>query len=230
MDGNATRVLARLFRVEADVATPAGRSRIAEIARDLVDPQRPGDFNPALMDLGSTICTPRRPSCATCPLGEWCLARQAGVQSTLPRTPPRRKVATAEVAFAYVHSRGRTLLVRRRDSELLGGLWSLPGGEVGSNRGRAAALRSLVAAQTGLRIDVREMVAPIAHTFSHRRWAGAVFRCIPRSHGAGTATARWIADDELARLPLVPSHRKLLEGWRTRPPLESFSAVRRRTR
>ncbi len=228
VDGNATRVLSRLFRVDADVTTAAGRARIAGIASDLVDPHRPGDFNPALMDLGSTVCTPLRPSCEVCPLEDVCLARDAGVETRLPRTPPRRRAETAQVAFAYVRARGRTLLVRRPDSELLGGLWSFPGGEIGTCRSRAAALRRLVASQTGVPVEVHEAVAPIAHTFSHRRWSGAVFRCVPRGPANHEAAARWVSDTESARLPLVPSHRKLLEGWRTRPPLEAFARTRRR--
>lgn len=119
VDGNVTRVLARLFRIETDVTTRAGRAEIAERAGSLVPEVRPGAFNQALMELGSTVCTPLRPACATCPLEPVCLARDAGLQSSLPRTQLAKRPETVSVSFAYIRSRGRTLLVRRRDSELL---------------------------------------------------------------------------------------------------------------
>lgn len=222
VDGNVTRVLARLFAVETDVTVQAGRSRIAELARELVPGRRPGAFNQALMELGATVCTPTRPSCPTCPLGELCLACQAGLQDSLPRTRAARPPKTVTVAFAFVRSRGRTLLVRRGDAGLLGGLWSLPGGEVPTGSDGRAMLRDLVAAQTGLHIDVREEVAQIAHTFSHRRWTGSVYRCVPVRRREPSAAARWLTPQETRAMPLVPAHRQILNELGSRRSLESF--------
>jgi A/G-specific adenine glycosylase len=227
VDGNVTRVVSRLFRVEADVTTAAGRARIQELARSLVPAERPGAFNQALMELGSTVCVPRRPACPACPLGDVCLARRAGVAASLPRMPVARRPKTVAVSFAYVRSRGRVLLVRRPESEILGGLWSLPGGEMASDDTVRAYLRSAVAAQAGLRVDVRDDVAQVAHTFSHRRWTGHVYRCVPRGRADLPPSARWATADEVRRMPLVPEHRKLLEELPSRHPLESFDAPRR---
>ncbi len=228
VDGNATRVLSRLFRVEVDVTTPPGRAQIEGIARAMVPADRPGAFNQALMDLGSTVCTPRRPACVPCPMAAVCLARRAGVQSSLPRMPARRPPVSVPVSFAYVRSRGRTLLIRRPDGDLLGGLWALPGGEIPSERRARDALQRLVAEQAGVRVQVRDAVAPIAHTFSHRRWSGSVFRCTARGRSRASPSVRWAADDELSRLPLVPGHRKLLAELASRQSLESFDASGRR--
>lgn len=230
VDGNVTRVLSRLFRVEADVTTPAGRTRIDRLARALVPVERPGVFNQALMDLGSTLCLPKSPLCDRCPLGELCMARKDGVQATLPRTRPRPKPKVVPVAFAYVASRGRTLLVRRPDGELLGSLWGLPGGELASARGTAAALRELVTAQTGLRVVVGREVARVSHTFSHRRWTGAIARCTPRGRMAPSPTVKWATPSDLERLPIVPMHRRFLEGLGAQPSLESFASAGRRRR
>jgi A/G-specific adenine glycosylase len=227
VDGNVTRVVSRLFRVEADVATAAGRLRIEELAQGLVPWDRPGAFNQALMELGSTVCTPRRPACPTCPLGAVCLAHGAGVESSLPSRPPARRPKTVAVSFAYIRSRGRILLVRRPEAELLGGLWSLPGGEMPAARLARASLGSVVAAQTGMRVDVLEDVAPVTHTFSHRRWSGRVYRCVPRGSSVLRPSARWVTDEEARHLPLVPDHRRLLEDLPSRRRLESFDAPRR---
>ncbi len=228
VDGNVTRVLARLFRVDADVTSARGRTRIQALAQGLVPSERPGAFNQALMELGSTVCVPRRPSCGACPLNCMCLAHAAGAESSLPRMRAARRAQTVSVAFAYVRSRNRVLLVRRPESEILGGLWSLPGGEVSGPRAARASLRSLVAAQAGVRVDVGDAAAPIVHVFSHRRWSGHAYRCTLRGRAALAATARWVTDEEAHGLPLVPDHRKLLAQLASRRPLESFDASRRR--
>lgn len=228
VDGNVTRVLARLFRVESDVTASEGKARIAQLAWEMVPEARAGAFNQALMELGATVCTPRRPRCDDCPLRGVCRARADGVQARLPCTRPPRRPEVVAVAFAYIRSGKRTLLVRRPESGLLGGLWALPGGEVGSAGNPDRALRDLVAAQTGLRVDVRDEVAPIRHTFSHRRWTGSLLRCVPRGRVAGSPAVRWVDDREIARLPLVPSHRGLLRDLQTRPSLESFAGNPRR--
>lgn len=222
VDGNVTRVLARLFRVEEDVTGTRGRERIREIAAAMVSPSRPGPFNQALMELGATVCTPRRPSCNTCPFGDICLANHAGVQLSLPRMPAAKRPETVQVSFAWIVSKGCALLVRRGESELLGGLWSLPGGE-----GSPEGLATLVGTQAGARVVVGEEVAHITHTFSHRRWSGAIYRCAVRGRINASKDARWVTPAEARRLPLVPIHRKVLESLASRRSLESFDGAPR---
>lgn len=223
VDGNVTRVVSRVFRVEDDVTGPAGRTRIQALARGLVPDARPGPFNQAMMELGATVCVPRRPRCPTCPLIDLCLARMAGVEASLPRMPARRTPTSVPVAFAYISSRGRILLIRRSNREILGGLWSLPGGEVPGEEGTRAALRRLVDSQAGLQVTVGVEAARVAHTFSHRRWTGAVFRCTPRGRVRAADGVRWVTVEEAKALPLVPFHRAILEDLGSRRPLESFS-------
>ncbi len=227
VDGNVTRVVSRLFCVQEDMTAAAGRRRIQAIAATLVPHARAGAFNQALMELGSRVCTPRRPECPSCPLATLCVARAGGMEATLPRNPPARRPRTVPVAFAYVRSRGAVLLVRRPDSEILGGLWSFPGGEIPSEGDRLTHLRALVATQTGLRVEVREDVAPVAHAFSHRRWSGSLYRCVLRGKGVRTPAARWVSDGDLSTLALVPDHRRLLADLASRRPLESFASPRR---
>ena len=230
VDGNVTRVLSRVFHIDEDVTAASGRARVLGLARTLVPSDRPGDFNQALMELGATVCVPRRPTCPACPLAGVCLARASGLQSSLPRAHATRRPTVSAVAFAYVRSRGRVLLVHRPDGALLGGLWALPGGEIPPACDGPAALRRIVAEQTGVRVDVREDVARVAHVFSHRRWSGAVYRCTPRGGTGLPASARWVAPEEVQRLPLVPDHRQLLADLNRPRPRESFGALRPRSR
>lgn len=219
VDGNVTRVLTRLYRIEADVARGPGREEVRSRARSVITAHRPGAFNQALMELGATVCTPASPNCGVCPLASVCLARAAGVQGSLPRKARPRKPTAIPVAFAHLESRGRVLLVRRPDSGLLSGLWSLPGGELDSHSDVGPTLRALVESQTGIRIHVGNPTAPVGHTFSHRRWTGAIYACRLEGRGALHGSARWATPDEALRLPIVPFHRAFLAraAARTRP-------------
>lgn len=226
VDGNGMRVLARVFRIEADVSKGAGRDEVWSRARSLVPASRPGTFNQALMELGATVCTPKSPSCSLCPLEDVCLARGSGLQGRLPNIPRARKSQVVPVAFALVESRGRVLLVRRPDSGLLAGLWSLPGGEILADADAEPALERLLRDQTGLRARVGDRVSRVAHTFSHRRWSGAIYRCEPRATVDLTEPARWATREEMHALPLVPFHRRFLEALESRRPLGSFGTPR----
>lgn len=216
VDGNVTRVLSRLFRIEVDVTKTSGWREVWSHARALIPASRPGSFNQALMELGATICTPASPRCGVCPVATLCLARAAGIQESLPRGPRARGPRTVPVVFAHIESRGRILLVRRPDSGLLAGLWSLPGGEFYGARNPRAALRDLVKSQTGLDVEIGDSAAPVARTFSHRRWVGMIYRCRPLGNQMPDAEARWVSAAEALRLPMVPFHRTSVASIRTR--------------
>jgi A/G-specific adenine glycosylase len=94
VDGNVVRVLTRVFGLSGDPTRGALKRRLWELARELVPAERPGDFNQALMELGATVCTPRSPGCAVCPLSSVCEARRSGSVErprSSPRAPPRRR-------------------------------------------------------------------------------------------------------------------------------------------
>ncbi|MBI3014235.1 MAG: A/G-specific adenine glycosylase, partial [Candidatus Tectomicrobia bacterium] len=89
VDGNVSRVLTRLFRISGDPKCARVSRRLWEKARELLSEKRPGDFNQALMEIGSLICTPTKPRCNSCPLEPWCEARRHGEQEDYPQTAPR---------------------------------------------------------------------------------------------------------------------------------------------
>ena len=123
LDGNQARVLSRLLAFDETVDTP---QRLRKPAEALIDRERPGDYNQALMDLGSGICTPRAPKCEKCPVIAFCAARAEGDAEGYPRLPPPivKREVDVTVALAYLHGR---VLVRRRPSKgLLAGLWEFP--------------------------------------------------------------------------------------------------------
>jgi A/G-specific adenine glycosylase len=124
VDGNIERVVSRLFAVEEPL--PKAKPLIQQLAATLLGTTRAGDSAQALMDLGSTICTPKRPACALCPLSEDCAARMRGDQETFPRKAPK-KTGELRRGAAFVVTRGAELLVRTRaEKGLLGGMTEVP--------------------------------------------------------------------------------------------------------
>ena len=134
VDGNIERVVSRLYAVEE--ALPQAKPRIQELAATLLADTsagdvetRAGDSAQALMDLGASICTPKKPACALCPLNEDCAARARGDQETFPRKAAKKTGALRRGA-AFVVTRGEELLVRSRPEKgLLGGMTEVPGSD-----------------------------------------------------------------------------------------------------
>ena len=125
VDGNVERVVARLFAVRE--AMPAAKQRLRTLARELVPPARAGDFAQAMMDLGATICTPRKPRCVLCPWRDDCVARAGGFAEDLPaRAEKPERPMRRGVVFWLRRGDGAVLLRRRPENGLLGGMIEVP--------------------------------------------------------------------------------------------------------
>ena len=127
VDGNVERVLSRAYAIEAPL--PGSRPEVRRLTQALVPAERPGDFAQALMDLGATICTPKRPACALCPWMLPCRARSLGTQETFPRKIKVTKGALRRgAAFVAIRSGDEAVLLRTRPPEgLLGNMAEPPG-------------------------------------------------------------------------------------------------------
>nr|CAD6606242.1 A/G-specific adenine glycosylase [Rhizobium sp. TCK] len=125
MDGNVERVVSRLYAI--DVPLPGSKPLMKAHVRDLTPEERPGDFAQAMMDLGATICTPKRPACAICPLRDHCLAFAEHDPERFPvKASKKEKPVRFGAAFVAVNPEGEVLLRRRVDSGLLGGMTEVP--------------------------------------------------------------------------------------------------------
>jgi A/G-specific adenine glycosylase len=205
VDGNVKRVFARLL----DEPSP-GTAMLREIARRLVDGDRPGDWNQALMDLGATVCTPRRPDCGRCPLARWCGAHAAGTEEDRPAPRARAEVPkSTRVTAVIVDGRGHALVERQPEHGLLGGLWAFPSVEPDPESGlHDLALGAASAA--GARLDDDRISVPLAavrHRFSHLE---VTYRpVLLRGSGPSTHDCRWIALGGARELALPVAQEKI---------------------
>lgn len=155
VDGNVERVVSRLFRVETPL--PAAKPELTELADRLTPKERPGDYAQAMMDLGATICTPKSPTCAICPLIENCGARKAGDAARFPlKTPKKPKPTRHGHAYVGRTSRGEWVLQKRPEKGLLGGMLGWPGTEWQEEHPKEAPFE-------GGWIELGE----VRHTFTH---------------------------------------------------------------
>jgi A/G-specific adenine glycosylase len=170
VDGNVRRVLARLFN-EPEPRT----SWLREKAAELMDLERPGDWNQALMELGATLCSPRAPECAVCPVVDCCAAYDASTQGRCPGTSVRTKPKKRRIALAVLQADGCVMLERRPSEGLLAGMWSFPevaGYDTGPSMGEAAkcSRESVLAAvpEWGLVATGCPQALPsVEHRFTH---------------------------------------------------------------
>jgi A/G-specific adenine glycosylase len=162
LDGNAKRVLARLFGVSGWTGSTANLKRLWQLASDCTPNERPGNYTQAIMDLGATLCTRARPTCEVCPLTMHCSAYQEQLTGEIPAPrPKRRRAQRAAIVMLLVREDGAVLLEKRPENGIWGGLWSFPEAD------EVSAVDAWCINRVGVapsRIEVRSIVN---HSFTH---------------------------------------------------------------
>ena len=195
VDGNIERVVSRLYAVEEPL--PQAKPRIQELASTLLGPSRAGDEKSragdsaqALMDLGSSICTPKKPACALCPLNDDCAARLRGDQETFPRKAPK-KTGTLRRGAAFIVTRGDELLVRTRaEKGLLGSMTEVPGSEWLAGQDDKAALSQAPALKAISRWHRKAGV--VTHVFTHFPLELVVYTATVPARTRAPEGMRWV--------------------------------------
>src|ERR1700681_3800263 len=188
VDGNIERVVSRLFAVEEPL--PQAKPLIQQLATTLLGPSRAGDSAQALMDLGSSICTPKKPACALCPLNEDCVSRARGDQETFPRKAPKKTGALRRGA-AFVVTRGDELLVRTRPEKgLLGGMTEVPTSHWLEVQDDQTALQQAPGVRSGARWNRKAGV--VSHVFTHFPLELMVYTANVPARAAAPEGMRWV--------------------------------------
>ena len=198
MDGNVERVISRLFAIDAPLpgSKPAMKIRVAEIT----PMNRPGDFAQAMMDLGATICTPKRPACALCPYNGHCLALAHDEPERFPvKAAKKEKPVRVGAAFVAVNAEGEILLRRRVETGLLGGMTEVP----------TTAWTSRIDGGTGTEHAPFEAdwqaAGTIVHVFTHFELRLSVYRAQITQHASRKSNIEWWEPVESLHAQALPT-------------------------
>jgi A/G-specific adenine glycosylase len=203
VDGNIERVISRLFSIETPL--PQAKGEIRALVERLVQRERPGDFAQAMMDLGATICTPKRPRCMLCPLREDCSAQQSGDPALYPvRQAKGERPQRRGAAFVAVRGDGAVLLRKRPESGLLGGMSEVP---TTSWTARGDGETGVTAAP--FPADWRH-TGRITHVFTHFALELDIYRA--NAEGEAPAGHFWSRPDEIAGEALPTVMKKAIEA------------------
>jgi A/G-specific adenine glycosylase len=218
LDGNVTRVLCRLLRIEGDPRRAQVKAELVAASEGLLAPGRAGDFNQAMMELGARICTPQKPHCTTCPVGELCRAKAELEDPTvLPFKVPKKKPPHFRVAAGIIW-KGEDLLIAQRPSEgMLGGLWEFPGGKQEEGESLAECLAREIREELDIAIEVGEQLYSVDHAYSHFSITLYAFnaRYIEGDPKAlGCSQWRWIRPHELDGYAFPRTDRKIIDYLR----------------
>ncbi len=210
LDGNVRRVLCRLIALKDDPRSASSERLLWGWAEAMTPEDRPHDYAQAIMDLGATVCTPRRPRCFACPLAPLCRGRALGLEGQLPARRVKKPIPQ-RVQVALLIRRGEAVLVRKRPLQgMLGGLWEFPAGELGEQDSPESAVARLLGT-FGL-CSPPKPVGVVHHLYSHFRLQVHVFRvdCLGPALVAEGQESRWAGVEELKGMPLHGAHKKIL--------------------
>ena len=189
VDGNIERVVARLFALEEPM--PAAKPKLRALAATLTPDARAGDYAQAAMDLGATICTPKKPACSLCPWMDACQARALGRQEDFPRRAPKAEKPTRRgIVYWAINAKGEVLLRRREEKGLLGGMMEFPSTDWLAERATLAAAKR----DAPMKAEWSELPGLVTHTFTHFHLELTVLS----GHAKETEKGLWVAIDRLS--------------------------------
>ena len=233
VDGNVMRVLARLFEVNHDIGNPSNRKIFQAMMEVLIDPDRPGDFNQALMDLGSDIEAPVNPRPEESPVKEFSAAYQHGTMDRYPIKAPKKKpIPIFLKALVVQNSQGQFLLEKNESEKLLAGFWHFPLIEVDefSDQTQDLDLFSQVAdpilelgpspqesfeQDYDLEVDWQDLrFEEVKHIFSHRKWHIQIIAGrVAESQEYADREVLWLSPEEFNNYPLAKPQQKIWQAY-----------------
>ena len=207
VDGNVERVIARLAALETPL--PAAKPLINQRVMALVPVERPGDFAQAMMDLGATVCTPRRPACSLCPLRSFCAAAAQGLQERFPLKAPKPARPQREGAVFFIRRADAVLVRTRPPRGLLGGMVEFPGSSwsEGFDREKALRVAPLIA-------DYRRLMLDVRHVFTHFALRLEIFVAEVAPATPAPGDCRWVNETALGQEALPSLMRKVVAAIR----------------
>jgi A/G-specific adenine glycosylase len=209
LDGNAKRVLSRLFAVSESQGERKTEQLLWRISQSLIPKGFSNPFNQALMDLGSTICTPKNPLCLHCPIKNICKGYRLGEPERFPSRVVKKRIPHIEAVTAVIEKGGKVLLKQRAAKGFLGGLWEFPNWRLDGGKDLTSFLRAKVKSDLGLKVKWKDHLGTFKQTYSHFKLTLQVFDC---EHLNGKGKGKWVPIKNLGQLAMSRIHRRIADS------------------
>lgn len=216
VDGNVIRFVTRYAGIEDDIRSAKTKSTIQELVNSWIPADKPGDFNQAMMELGSLVCTPKNPKCGECPLQTECIAARTLKTEQIPYKSASAKVPHHTIVAGIVcdYETGRILIARRPENAMLGGLWEFPGGKREQGESLEDALHRELMEELGIEIQNPVAFHTLKHAYSHFKITLHAYLCeiasgvpAPKS----STEIKWVLPHELLDYPFPKANRVLTQ-------------------
>ena len=215
VDGNVIRVLSRLFAFAESPRSTGAKKFFQHKADELLAPDSPGDFNQALMELGATLCTPRKPGCLLCPLQKACAALHTlDDPSVLPVKSRQKERPHYHVAVGLIWDEGELFIDKRPENGMLGGMWEFPGGKIETGENAREAVKREIREELDIEVEVGDFFMEVKHAYTHFRITLYAYHCLylggePRLDAA--EDWRWVRPRELRFFPFAAASKKIID-------------------
>ena len=212
LDGNVKRIFSRL--VASERTSNKDQKRLWKLSSLLLSTDKPRDFNQALMDLGSMVCTIKRPSCSDCPLKNFCVAYIKYDPINFPKKEMKKINPLQEIGIGLVFNKNGELLIDQRlESSNMGGMWEFPGGKKNSYESIEETIEREIKEELGILVNMGEKLLSFEHSYTHKKLAFTVHICEWKSGEPKPLTSQkilWVSPDRLYDFPFPAANTKII--------------------
>ena len=223
IDGNVKRVVARLL--ELNSAPSKALNVIKEFLINEISQKSPGDFNQAIMDLGSTICKPRNPRCSECNIRSFCKSYKNNTVDNYPISEKKRTIPHHKIAVGLVWKENKILISKRHSNVMLGGLWEFPGGKIKEGESAKECVKREIKEELSVNVSVGKKINTIQHAYTHFTIELTAYHCQYESGEAARvdcADFKWIKIRQIDSLPFPKANHKIFNKIPENNPCLSF--------
>jgi A/G-specific adenine glycosylase len=214
VDGNVLRVFTRFWGIEEDIRLPQVRDSLFEKLKPAISECKPSDFNQAMMELGALLCSPKNPKCALCPISKDCVAFKNNLTESIPFKSKSKPVPHYHIGVGIVQKNGQVLIAKRKETQMLGGLWEFPGGKQKEGESLTETVERELFEETTLRVVVKEPLISVNHAYTHFKITLHAYFC---DYLGGTPQAKtsdeikWVSLSEIHTYPFPKANGRVLE-------------------
>jgi len=214
IDANVKRIMSRIMMI-ADPSSAISHKKIKQQLEEWISERKPGDFNQAMMDLGSSVCISKDPLCLECPVNEYCQAYRHDEQDNFPIRKIKSKKPHKLIVAGIIWEGNRFFIQKRPPSGLLGGLWEFPGGKIEPNETRQKALKREIYEECNIKVEIGKEVGTIDHAYSHFSISMTLFNCKLKTSDIeireNTNDQKWIMLEEVDKYAFPKANHKLFK-------------------